>query len=299
MVGDALDDLISQVQASISFLDNVGKVGVQPPPAAKAPPRWNAGAGASANSRIPAAGSKTATSVGSTNKAAARLAAKQRVEESRFWQPRCDAHQWGEGPDDCGSLGSLSDLDTESESEEEDPAWDFLRAASGPDTSKGGLGPRAAAAKACGVKAPQPPPARPAKRGAAGADFSKQRAENPPRNAGAAEAEEPRGTAGAARRGQEAGFRFGEKERKEGVGRVSPGDGGVARDADEEEIASTLASSMAKGGQDAARKAVKRLLLKWHPDKAPQGDGPEAVKARERATKALRFIIGERERLNL
>jgi len=60
-----------------------------------------------------------------------------------------------------------------------------------------------------------------------------------------------------------------------------------------------LTSSIAKGGQDEARKTMKRLLLKWHPDKAPQGDGPDEAKARERATKALRFIISERERLKL
>lgn len=37
------------------------------------------------------------------------------------------------------------------------------------------------------------------------------------------------------------------------------------------------------------REALKRLLLRWHPDKAPQA-------AQAEATRVLRFILQERER---
>jgi len=77
-------------------------------------------------------------------------------------------------------------------------------------------------------------------------------------------------------------------------------DGGASRGtaSPQADIASELVAARAQG-PDAARRALKRLLLRWHPDKAPQGDGLAAASARAEATRVLRFILDERERLGL
>jgi len=66
----------------------------------------------------------------------------------------------------------------------------------------------------------------------------------------------------------------------------------------EREVTLALEAARAAGGQDAGRQALKRLLLRWHPDKV-RGDGPEAQAAQDEATRVLRFILQERERLGL
>jgi len=66
----------------------------------------------------------------------------------------------------------------------------------------------------------------------------------------------------------------------------------------EAEVRAALTAAKA-GGPCAIRKALKQLLLRWHPDKAPQNDSKEAAAARAESTRVLRFILDERERLNL
>ncbi|CAJ1435104.1 unnamed protein product [Effrenium voratum] len=67
----------------------------------------------------------------------------------------------------------------------------------------------------------------------------------------------------------------------------------------EREVRTALEAAQDSGGADAGRQALKRLLLRWHPDKALQGDSSEAQAAQAEATRVLRFILQERERLGL
>eukprot|EP00913_Durusdinium_trenchii_P022529 g21163.t2 len=67
----------------------------------------------------------------------------------------------------------------------------------------------------------------------------------------------------------------------------------------EAEVRASLEAAQSSGGADGGRQALKRLLLRWHPDKAQQGESPEAKAAQAEATRVLRFILQERERLGL
>eukprot|EP00928_Gymnodinium_smaydae_P081658 TRINITY_DN65136_c0_g1_i2.p2 TRINITY_DN65136_c0_g1~~TRINITY_DN65136_c0_g1_i2.p2 ORF type:complete len:140 (+),score=27.99 TRINITY_DN65136_c0_g1_i2:99-518(+) len=72
----------------------------------------------------------------------------------------------------------------------------------------------------------------------------------------------------------------------------------VAAGTPEAEVAKELSVARAEG-PNAVHRCLRRLLLRWHPDKLPQGDGPDAATAKEEATRVLRFILAERERLGL
>eukprot|EP00928_Gymnodinium_smaydae_P035352 TRINITY_DN24893_c0_g1_i1.p1 TRINITY_DN24893_c0_g1~~TRINITY_DN24893_c0_g1_i1.p1 ORF type:complete len:339 (+),score=50.63 TRINITY_DN24893_c0_g1_i1:42-1019(+) len=68
----------------------------------------------------------------------------------------------------------------------------------------------------------------------------------------------------------------------------------------ETEVSRVLEAAVALGPEE-ARKAVKMLLLKWHPDKAAaQLDmGTDANAASDEAARVLRFVLQERQRLNI
>jgi len=66
----------------------------------------------------------------------------------------------------------------------------------------------------------------------------------------------------------------------------------------EREVAGLLTAAKQRG-PEALKGVLKQLLLKWHPDKAPQGDDQESVAKREEATRVLRFVLQERERLGI
>jgi hypothetical protein len=66
----------------------------------------------------------------------------------------------------------------------------------------------------------------------------------------------------------------------------------------EADVRAALSAAQTEGSA-VARKVLKQLLLRWHPDKAPQGDSPVAIAAKEEATRVLRFVLQERQRLGL
>lgn len=101
-------------------------------------------------------------------------------------------------------------------------------------------------------------------------------------------------------RWQQPGFRFGQggaSKRDAPPPHTGTGPGGsVPRSSREAEITASLVDAKAQG-PGSVRKTLKRLLLRWHPDKAPQGDTAEEAAVREEATQVLRFLLQERERL--
>jgi len=291
-LSDALDDLLAHARISLKHLDSL-KAGTIPPKAAAAAP-------------------------------------PSHREPPGFWRPRCSAHLWSAGGGASWDVGSECGDDSEPSSDSEcaDAAWDFLEAVGGRGSAssappplyprsgatghRGGAAGRSASAAAphpprTGGPSPGPggdPPGRSQsshrgpepKQGAASRQPGAARAQPPPpRTEGPA-----RGTAssGPAQRGHTAGFRFGGGGGSpSGAGAGAGAVAGVAK-GPEAEITATLVAAIA-GGPQVVRKELKHLLLKWHPDKAPQGDGAEAESARAEATRVLRFILQERERLDL
>lgn len=262
-LNDALDELLSHAEASLSYLDRL-QAGL--PPRAPSPAR---------------------------QKAAGRP-------QNSFWQPRCNAHLWSEGLSSASSFGSGASDASDEESEDDDEAlWNYLREAYG-----GGPRPCSSERSARRRQPPRPPsrpaaaPQRPSERGAAPGPLPSARRRGsssaPPRSP-PPEPEPGR----QAHRGQSAGFRFGLGAGAEGTS-ASRGanSSGAAGDSPEAQVSAALAAA-AKGGHGVVKKTLKRLLLRWHPDKAPPGDGPEAVAARAEATRVLRFILSERERLGI
>lgn len=99
-------------------------------------------------------------------------------------------------------------------------------------------------------------------------------------------------------RGEKGGFRFGIYGDRAGRPPLPGSLQEAASPAPEIKVSAALAAAKAEG-PEAVRRAVKELLLKWHPDKAPQGDSPEAVAARAESTRVLRHVLQERKRLGL
>jgi len=219
----------------------------------------------------------------------------KRSDASNFWKPRCRADLWGD--DDCwDDLSSNGDSDLESCDSagvdvDEDGLWDFLRAACNSE-------PAGSANRATGRKAAEPP----------NRTFTEARrpqpAPKPTRVAGEAASQgEERSADGPAERARANGFRFGTYgASSSSSGRPPlPGSGyaaGAEVQGPEAQISAALNKAQAEG-TDAVRATLKRLLLKWHPDKAPQGDGDAAVAARMEATRVLRFVLQERKRLGI
>ncbi|CAK9024214.1 Ras-related protein Rab-13 [Durusdinium trenchii] len=220
-----------------------------------------------------------------------------------FWRPSCQAHLWTGATHDFDDLLFDSDEDLESSESEGSVDWDFLHGVRG--AKPPGLGPfRSPAADAARAAStakapplpkrvftvpPPPPPRKTAKedgntRGATGGGA-------PPSSSGAQQAQGQRcdGAKGA-QRGHAAGFRFGGAMAKAPAPTLA---------GPEAEVRASLEAAQSSGGADGGRQALKRLLLRWHPDKAQQGESPEAKAAQAEATRVLRFILQERERLGL
>lgn len=91
-------------------------------------------------------------------------------------------------------------------------------------------------------------------------------------------------SSGETTRGHQAGFRFGSQEHAPCAatnGKVTSIEAGITE---------TLLKAKAVG-PDEIRKALKKLLLRWHPDKALRGDCVEAATAQAESTRILRFIL--------
>mmetsp|Transcript_57672 Transcript_57672/g.100970 ORF Transcript_57672/g.100970 Transcript_57672/m.100970 type:complete len:384 (-) Transcript_57672:198-1349(-) len=230
---------------------------------------------------------------------------KRRVDTDSFWKPRCRSDLWNDD-EDCWDFDD-SDVDSEFGSQgssvgidlEEEALWEFLRTACGADLSgmrsgAAGGATRAAAAAAAAAHG----------RGSeatSGTGHSRPKEPPSPGMAGR-KPYEPR-VDGTATRGDRGGFRFGTYADKASHTARPPLPGGVAEvhstsPTPEVKVSATLAAAKAQG-PDAVRRAIKELLLKWHPDKAPQGDSPEAVAARAESTRVLRHVLQERKRLGL
>jgi len=219
---------------------------------------------------------------------------------SSFWNPRCGG-VWSVDDilnDDCDS-----DLDSDlasSAGSEDESLWNILHGSKTPSTSSNSRIPtRSQTPTGLGSGIGGGDAGRSRSHGNAGrfggqafgskkASFDKEPAdESVPNMASEAGGPAPRACAG--------GFQFGNfgnprQEARAGGGQPS----------DKPEVAITQAFITAQAsGPGSVRKVLKRMLLQWHPDKAPQGDDAASVASREEATRVLRFILQERERLGI
>jgi len=307
-ISDALDDLLSHARITLKQLDALRAQQASSTSQARGrgKPDLSAPAAKAANSRDPR-------------------------KRPNFWKPACNPRLWSGGSpatDDGSSQLCSDDEDSESsaDSDSGDLNWDFLHrggfagaAAAGPRQSPAAQAASAAAAAhfqlprrggsvpPATAGTPTPPSTgflphqkaskdrgpRPGKTGQATAGASStgghsgnayQTGSEPPPDPSSARTGHPH-------RGHAAGFRF-------GAG-ASDGLTPKATSGPEAEVTATLQAAIAGGGQDAGRQALKRLLLRWHPDKVLQGDHAEAKAAQEEATRVLRFVLQERERFGL
>lgn len=268
-VSDALDDLLLHARATLKQLD--------------------------AMRARQAASSNREGATGKSNRTGPAMRGLGGV-RPQFWHPSCQAHLWTGVTHDFDGLFDSDDEDLESTDSEGSVDWDLLHGArSRPGRFRS---PAAEAARAASAAKAAPLP----KRG-----FSmpppRPKAEQKPRGtpagavpgasgAGAKPAPNPQGgqKSQGPHRGHAAGFRFGAQLAKAAAATLA---------GPEAEVRAALEAAKTSGGSDAGRQALKRLLLRWHPDKAPQGESPEAKAAQAEATRVLRFILQERERLGL
>eukprot|EP00747_Dinoflagellata_sp_TGD_P191188 gnl/TRDRNA2_/TRDRNA2_54230_c0_seq1.p1 gnl/TRDRNA2_/TRDRNA2_54230_c0~~gnl/TRDRNA2_/TRDRNA2_54230_c0_seq1.p1 ORF type:complete len:389 (+),score=76.05 gnl/TRDRNA2_/TRDRNA2_54230_c0_seq1:87-1169(+) len=299
LLGDALDDLLADARSALKRLDHL-----------------RAQAAAAPQQHAPSKPPATGVSGQRSRRAAGRVGPAAAA--GGFWQPRCDAKLWrGLADDDVSLPGSDEDLESSDVSEDEDDeAWAFLRSACGasaadPRPARIFAEPHDSARKAAAAAAV----AAAAKHAAASGGNAVGSARGNPLRGGP----ELRASGGQARapcdpgrppqpneeakrpaadhRGRAAGFRFGGAATAGlGSGGSVPSTGGGGHH--ESAIRAALVTAQTEGN-GAVRKVLKQLLLKWHPDKAPQGDSPADAAARAEATQVLRFILQERERLNL
>eukprot|EP00930_Biecheleria_cincta_P048458 TRINITY_DN33761_c0_g1_i1.p1 TRINITY_DN33761_c0_g1~~TRINITY_DN33761_c0_g1_i1.p1 ORF type:complete len:389 (+),score=76.13 TRINITY_DN33761_c0_g1_i1:92-1258(+) len=310
-ISDALDDLLSHARITLKQLDAL-------------------------RAQQAASTSQAPRGQGKADRQSAAKAANTRDPRKRpnFWKPTCNPRLWSGGSpatDDGLSQPCSDDEDSESsvDSDSGDLNWDFLHrggvagaAAAGPRQSPAAQAASAAAAAHFqlprrGGSVPPPtagtptPPStgflphqkvsrdkgsRPGKTGQATAGASSTGGNS---GNGYGTGSEPlpdpssarRGHSQGPQRGHTAGFRFGASASNGLTPRATSGP--------EAEVTATLQAAIAGGGQDAGRQALKRLLLRWHPDKVLQGDSAEAKAAQEEATRVLRFVLQERERFGL
>jgi len=310
-VSDALDDLLAHARATLSQLDALR---AQPARQAKA-----TGSEASGRAHKPHDGGPQGAKAHG-----GQARPRGREQKPGFWRPSCQAHLWRgatHGYMDDLFLDSDDDDLESTESEGSEDAWNFLPRAA----PQGLFHPAAQAAHAAKVRGPATAfrrpssPAQPSDRSSRDRGPSKPASTASSPSAGAQEQFGSRGRRdatpgtrcgghyrgdakggganGGATRGHAAGFRFG-------------GQGGAGQAAakavltpalpgPEAEVRSLLEAAKSSGGEDSCRQVLKRMLLRWHPDKALQGETAEAKAAQAEATRVLRFILQERERLGL
>jgi len=302
-VSDALDELLAHARATLSQLDALR--------------------GHSMRGQASGSDSKEASQNlrgGKIPVAQARRPARD--EKPGFWRPRCQAHLWRGATEDYTNDSLFdSDEDLEStDSEGSESQWDFIRR-NMPSQPQPTGDPQAARRAAM-------PKFRPFAPGAASArpEASSERSQSKPPSsttsspsAGGKEQfgskgskaasgtaagpggsqKEGKGTPGASSgpsRAHTAGFRFGGQGCSQAAKAmlVPPALAGP-----EAEVRSALEAAISSGGADGCRQVLKRMLLRWHPDKALQGESAEAKAAQAESTRVLRFILQERDRLGL
>lgn len=306
-VNDALDELLSHARITLRQLDSLsagrsGKAANTQPRSASSGPRLGA----------------------------ARPTKTKKAPGAGFWKPQCKAHLWSEcsSPDSTSPLGSDDDKDDDASTvssvsgDDTTPAdWDCLRRAQyyspaggqrgpsprntpnggqGRGENRGGAQPESAGytgTSSNSHKPPRPPPrtqpgSQPQARPGVG--------QRPSERGGEEKSSEAKSSpTSSSSRARAAGFRFGgfgDDGKKNASGRCSAGEPGQGPEA---EVTSILTSALATGGQEAGRQALRKLLLRWHPDKAVQGESAEAQAAQAEATRVLRFILLQRERLGI
>jgi hypothetical protein len=195
----------------------------------------------------------------------------RRHDSSDFWRPRCRAELWSEA-DFNGELDSEDDSDLSSHCSagdidaEEENLWEFLRSA----CNSAGTRSADRARKTSAGASPRPP-------------LPKAKAQ--PRWSNTSEAP-PRAADKPAERARRQGFQFGAYSA--GTDAYTP----------EAQVSVALKKAQAEGAE-AVKGELRKLLLKWHPDKAPQGDSPGDVAARAESTRVLRYVLQEKKRLGI
>lgn len=233
-------------------------------------------------------------------------ASRTRKQEHRssFWHPRCAAELWEK--DSEGSFGedmsvrggvddgsedevSVSSSETVPFDIDADRLWEFLRAATGTRTGVSQTRWRSDAGHGQRQPVPGHPQGQAKSKNREAARAGRQKA----RARGSLKSDKVPGERGnASHRGHCGGFQFGGPD-----GGAVP-TVGQASLSPEAAVSAALAAAKASG-PDAVRQTLKNLLLQWHPDKAPQGDNPEAIAARAESTRVLRHVLEERKRLGL
>jgi hypothetical protein len=218
----------------------------------------------------------------------AQLRQKKSSGASDFWRPQCRADLWRD-EDLLGDSDSQADTDSLSDDTsvgnidvEEEGLWDFLRAACNAEP--------AGTAKRNGSTFGTP---RRASGSGLGQRFAKPQAKasaKPKADAIPRESEyKP------AERARAQGFQFGSYG---AVGRQGGRANSSATQSPEAQVSAALLKAQSEGAE-AVKGTLRQLLLKWHPDKAPQGDGAEDVAARAEATRVLRHVLQEKKRFGL
>lgn len=226
-----------------------------------------------------------------------QLQRKHRSGANDFWKPQCRADLWRDDDllgdsdsqvdSDCSSDGtSVGNIDVE-----EEGLWDFLRAACNAEPA--GTAKRAGARSAFGTPRRasgigQPFHKPQAKTSAMPKPETKPKPEAIPRE---------NNTYKPAERARAQGFQFGS------YGSASRGRQGVRTNCTavanpEAQVSAELLKAQSEGAE-AVKGTLRQLLLKWHPDKAPQGDSAEDTATRAEATRVLRHVLQEKKRLGL
>jgi len=261
-VNDTLDDLLSHAQATLQKLDYLrARAALQGSPCARGPCK-----------------------------------SKCSADNMGFWQPRCQAHLWAQDLDFGSGTSSSSE-----DSGAEDADWSFLKSVAGfhkerypertPVTSRQVPAASQASNPRQRTRTEFPQKAVPRSNAVPANEAARQQSKEIPPNP-----KIPRGNV--------PGFQFGSAGKGRGSANAQKDLGAAARVAQTPTadccVQVTLALEGAKcaGGQE-CRRTLRQLLLQWHPDKAPQGQDPTSVAARQQATEVLRFILQERDRLSM
>lgn len=214
---------------------------------------------------------------------------KQNSGANDFWKPQCRADLWKDD-DLLGNSDSEADTDSSSDGTsignidvEEEGLWDFLRAAYNAEPAGTAKGTRVRSAFGTPRRAP-----------GYGQSFTKPQAKASAKPK--PEAAPGENTSKPAERARAQGFQFGSYGGM--LGRQGGRGNSSAGPTPEAQVSAALLKAQADG-TEAVKNTLRQLLLKWHPDKAPQGASAEDTATRAEATRVLRHVLQEKKRLGL